>query len=454
MAHSARVLVANGNLQSLNHVSGCLRRLGFINLLETFINLLETVAAKAVSRAQAERPEVIFVGLEFSDGDCASIILNLKDDIVTRDIPVFLTCSENEPPPWSEDWATRFDGVLQWPFENEQIQAHMRAGLRLGTMRAELNRRSETLSRFGHESGEKWRVETTEGHPRVLLVRGENDRDDSVEDALTGFALLETDGLGSSIVDKLSDSDVELVVIAAHSGLPAVLAICDDIRRNPALFHISILAVCEADSDQIAQVYLHGATPLHSLPVDGDEIRARLTMGVKSYRLRGYMLNAYRAAGRQAVSDSATGLFSAEFFRQHLQTLVDDAFRWDKNLSLNIVAVSEIDEIRKECGDTTAAHLTKQLGAMISQLVRGEDLCARLDNTTFCIALPESPLEATSPTMQRLIADLRVTEFSLLEVGETLILHPTFGSAEFRPGDSVEDFLDRATSVAVAKHAA
>jgi PleD family two-component response regulator len=141
MAHSARVLVANGNLQSLNHVSGCLRKLGFINLLET-------VAAKAVSRAQAERPEVIFVGLEFSDGDCASIISNLKDDIVTRDIPVFLTCSENEPPPWSEDWATRFDGVLQWPFENEQIQAHMRAGLRLGTMRAELNRRSETLSRL------------------------------------------------------------------------------------------------------------------------------------------------------------------------------------------------------------------------------------------------------------------------------------------------------------------
>jgi len=86
--------------------------------------------------------------------------------------------------------------------------------------------------------------------------------------------------------------------------------------------------------------------------------------------------------------------------------------------------------------------------------VRSEDLCARLDNTTFCIALPESPLEATSPTMQRLIADLRVTEFSLLEVGETLILYPTFGSAEFRPGDSVEDLLDRATSVAVAKHAA
>ncbi|MDA0231272.1 MAG: diguanylate cyclase [Proteobacteria bacterium] len=447
MAHSARVLVANGNLQALNHVSGCLRRLGYINLLETAVD-------KAVSRAQAERPEVIFVGHEFSDRDCASIISDIKNDVATRDIPVFLTCGENESPPWSESWVTRFDGVIQWPFEDEHIQAHMRAGLRLGTMRAELNRRSETLNRLGLESGEKWRAETTEGHPRVLLVRGENGDGDATEDALKGFALLQTQIFGSGIVDQLSDSDVELVVIAANNNFPAAVAICEEIRCNPALFHMPILAICSGDPDQISVVYRHGATPAYSLPLVGDEIRARVSMGVTAHRLRGYMLNAYRAAWRQAVSDSATGLFSVEFFRQHLQTLVDDAFRWDKNLSLNIMAVPEIDQIWNEYGDAAATHLTKQLGAKISQLVRGEDLCARLDNTTFCIALPESPLEATSPTMQRLTAVLRTTEFSLVGVSKPLIVRPTFGSVEFRPGDTVDDLLDRATSAALAKHAA
>ena len=44
MAHSARVLVTNGNLQTLYRVSDSMRRLGFVNLLETD-------AAKAVSRA-------------------------------------------------------------------------------------------------------------------------------------------------------------------------------------------------------------------------------------------------------------------------------------------------------------------------------------------------------------------------------------------------------------------
>lgn len=48
------------------------------------------------------------------------------------------------------------------------------------------------------------------------------------------------------------------------------------------------------------------------------------------------------------------------------------------------------------------------------------DIC----DTNFCIALPESPLEATSPTMQRITGVLRFTEFSLLEVVKLLSVHP------------------------------
>ena len=296
MAHSARVLVANGDLKTLKRVSDCIRRLGFVNLLETD-------AAKAISRAQAERPEAIFLGLDFNDRDGASIISDIKTEVATRGIPVFLTCGENETPAWSESWVARFDGVVQWPFDDRQIQAHMRAGLRLGTMRAELNRRAETLRRFGEESGDKWRVETAEGHPRILLARGENGGSGAIEEALKGFALLETERLGSSVLDTLSDSDVELVVVAASGNLQSALDICGDIRRNPALFHMPILAICEQNPDHVIEAYRHGATAAYSLPFDVDEIRARVTMCVKSHRLRGYMLNAYRVGGHPAVSD-------------------------------------------------------------------------------------------------------------------------------------------------------
>ena len=166
------------------------------------------------------------------------------------------------------------------------------------------------------------------------MARRENDCGDATEEAQKGFALLETESLGSNILDSLNDSDSELMVIAANGDLATALDVCDDIRRNPALFHMPILTIFAANPDHIVEAYRRGATAAYSIPFDGDEIHARVTMGVKSHRLRCYMLNAYRISGHQAASDSATGLYSTEFFRQHLQTLVNDAFRWDKYLSL------------------------------------------------------------------------------------------------------------------------
>ena len=118
-----------------------------------------------------------------------------------------------------------------------------------------------------------------------------------------------------------------------------------------------------------------------------------------------------------------------------------------------MVAVPEINHVRTEYGSNEADHLLKQLSGMISRLVRGEDLCARLDDTTFC-ALPESPLEATSPTMQRMAGVLGFTEFSLLEIASPVNIHPRVGSAEYKLGDSVEDLIGRAISTALAANAA
>ena len=89
---------------------------------------------------------------------------------------------------------------------------------------------------------------------------------------------METKSLGSNILDSLNDSDSELLVIAANGDLAAALDVCDDIRRNPALFQMPILAICAANPDHIIEAYRHGAIAAYSIPFDGDEIRARVTM--------------------------------------------------------------------------------------------------------------------------------------------------------------------------------
>jgi two-component system cell cycle response regulator len=447
MVNSDRVLVADGNLKTLNRVSECLRRLGFINLLETS-------AAEAASLAQSERPEVILVGLEFRDGSSENIIAALKASDVSRDIPVLLMIGEDGEPDWSANYITQYDEVIEWPLGDEQVLAHVTAALRLGTMQAELGRRSESLRSFGEKSANGWRTEDAVKPPHILLARGDAECDAAVEEDLKGCSVLETESLGSNLLSTLNGSDIEFVVISKNDDLGAMLDTCDDIRRNPTLFHIPILTICSSDTQEMVKAYQHGASAVISLPLDGGELRARAAMGAKSHRLRGHMLNAYRAGRNQSVCDGTTGLYSADFLRQHLQPLMDNAFRWDKSLSLNVVSVPQIEKIRADYGDAAADHLIQQLSGMMSRLVRGEDLCARLDDTTFCIALPESSLWATGATMQRMAGVLGFTKYSLLEVSSPINIHPRVGSSEYVRGDSVDDLIGRAVATAMAANAA
>jgi GGDEF domain-containing protein len=133
---------------------------------------------------------------------------------------------------------------------------------------------------------------------------------------------------------------------------------------------------------------------------------------------------------------------------------MDDAFRWDKSLFLNVVSVPQIEKIREDYGDAAADHLIQQLSGMISRLVRGEDLCAQLGDTIFCIALPESSLMATGTTMQRMAGVLGFTKYSLLEVSSPINIHPRVGSSEYLRGYSVDDLIGRAVATAMAANAA
>ncbi len=121
---------------------------------------------------------------------------------------------ENGAPDWSKEFITRFDEVIEWPFGDEQAQAHVTAALRLGTMCSELNRRNETLRFFGAGSAGNWHAENTESPPHILLARGDGGADDAVEEALMGYSRLETEQLGGNVLSTLSGSDIEFVVIS------------------------------------------------------------------------------------------------------------------------------------------------------------------------------------------------------------------------------------------------
>ncbi len=60
-----------------------------------------------------------------------------------------------------------------------------------------------------------------------------------------------------------------------------------------------------------------------------------------------------------------------------------------------------------------------------------------------------APAIYTAPIMHRLRGVIDHTEFGVLDINKPFLLHAELGSAEFKPGDTVESLLGRAQEAAL-----
>jgi diguanylate cyclase (GGDEF)-like protein len=165
--------------------------------------------------------------------------------------------------------------------------------------------------------------------------------------------------------------------------------------------------------------------------------------------LRSGLHAAYQKGVNPETNDPLTGLFTAEFLHKHLELLIEDAFRWDLSLSIVTCVVPQLASIRHDHGRDAAAALQRSVASLLSRLVRGEDLCACLGDHMFCVVTPECSLEGAAPIMHRLRGVIDHTEFGVPDVNRPILLHAELGSAEFKPGDTVESLLGRAQDAAL-----
>jgi two-component system cell cycle response regulator len=196
--------------------------------------------------------------------------------------------------------------------------------------------------------------------------------------------------------------------------------------------------------------FAKGASEVLALPVEPETLRLSLDVAVRQARLRSRLHAAYRRGGNLETNDPVTGLFTVEFLHRHLELLIEDAFRWDRSLSVVTCLIPQLAAIAHDHGREAAAAVMRAAATVVSRLVRGEDLCACLGDHGFCAGLPESSLEATSAIMQRLRGVLRHTEFGLNDGSRPITLHVELGSAEFKPGDTPETLVARAQDAALS----
>ncbi len=136
----------------------------------------------------------------------------------------------------------------------------------------------------------------------------------------------------------------------------------------------------------------------------GSRQQAELQAEIERLRAQVAELEAARARG--ARLDPATGLLSQRTFRGRLTEEVTRALRYQRPLSVAVVAIDDFDGIEVKNGFKAADELLVAVSRTLAGGIRSQDLVGRTGPGQFAIVLPDTPATEALQTLEGLIGAL------------------------------------------------
>lgn len=397
---------------------------------------------------QARKPDLIII----SGNDGANSNLNLtralKGQRQAEKTPLILMIGQqNGPTQQVEGLRAGADACLPYPYHDAHLFGRIEALARLGVMQEEVRRRMQTSSKFGHltpaldSSG----LHVT-GDANFLLV-GPADADlEEIELALNeNGALIHAHGpsMGKTYLER---RQFDAILLNIPAGMEEdYLLFAQDVRRNSRLFNIPIICLMrEKSALDPAAPYTAGAAEVFTHPLNVNDFRVRVEVLVSQQRQREAMIALFRQAHHVTLSDSLTGLYSYGYMMEHLQQLTAEANAHNRSLTLGMFTLNNLREINNQYGYSMGDKILRQVGQLIGNLVRGEDLPARYGGRRFALIMPDTRLTPGEYVARRIGSVINFTEIMSNDFANTIRAYTSTGVATLAPGMSVEDLVQAA----------
>lgn len=171
-----------------------------------------------------------------------------------------------------------------------------------------------------------------------------------------------------------------------------------------------------------------------------------LVISLLVLRLSSQLKAAYYHIEQTAREDALTGLPNRRAFREFADMQVALSRRHGWPLTLIMMDIDEFKQINDTYGHPKGDEMLKEYARVIRENIRGSDVPCRWGGEEFIILLVNTKMENAVSVWERLrklFGDIRVEG-----VPETRTV--TFGVAQFRPDESLEDLVKRADDALLA----
>jgi len=435
---TARVLVVDDILANVKLLEARLQA-------EYFEVLTASGGRQALDLLERESVDVVLLDVMMPGMDGFETCRRIKAGQATHHIPVVMVTALDQPSDKILGLESGADDFLTKPVDDIALVTRVKNLARLKMLNDEMIMRASTGKDMGIPDDGSFARALSARSGRVLVVDDNPRSAARLLDMLskTNDAFAERDI--QAALNKLIESNFDLLVVSLSMQSADGLRLCSQVRSLERTRHLPVIMLVEpGDEARLLRGLDMGVNDYLMRPIDRHELLARAKTQIKRKRHSDFLRHRLAESVEMSVTDALTGLHNRRYMEGHLRTLVAEAARTGRPLSMLVADIDHFKAVNDTYGHDAGDAVLKEFSVRIKRNTRGVDLACRLGGEEFVIIMPDTDIERAYQVGERLRAGIAAEEFAISD-DQSIRVTASVGIGTLEgPDDTPETMFKRA----------
>lgn len=410
-------------------------------LAEYYTVLTASNGAAALEILANNKVDIVLLDVMMPGMDGFETCQRIKSNPDTVHIPVVMVTALSDIQDRIKGLEVGADEFLTKPINDTALFARVESLARMKTVIDELKLRNKINAELGATQIE---MSNNFSECKILLLD-----DDVIQAKNIRETLLEVSGQIKTIgtpeeIDSLGSFIPDLMIISCQLEQDP-LRIAVTFRSKPDFKNTALMLLAEEDNlPMVLKGMELGINDYVINPVDKSELKARVKTQLRRKKYQDNIRTQLEESVDLSTKDGLTGLFNRRYFDIHLKQVVEKNKESSKSLCLMMLDMDHFKAVNDTYGHQAGDAVLKTLANLLKNPIRVTDMIARYGGEEFVILLNNVDLPVGSEIAERIRALVASTAFVISEQVEPLKKTVSIGIAEYKNGDTIEEFIGRA----------